>query len=289
MHLHKKFPAHNLKAVRVKRTAKRVVRRRAAKITKTFAALANTRLPIFFRFNAQHVHGKVAALCVVHNIHRHAHLIAHLFFRLAKNQMLSDDGGVCRNCAGTEFVVDYGCGECCCDRCGCVASRLMVASASYKQVFDLNGTRVDQAPLVEMYSTAAFSTTALDDAVAELFRNKNSAPYKRRTYFSERLSQWQMREPAIDRVDFKEIEDLYEEYNGGKYQAWRTMELDNPWRKVPIWTLDREFTKEDCRTLLWEIDRRRISYNEKPYFVKKYLVSFFAFLSSRAFCSAAHT
>lgn len=181
--------------------------------------------------------------------------------------MQSENAGACRNCGGCDFAVDYACGECCCEGCGCVDSRLMVASASFKQTFDLNGTRVEQAPLVEMFSSAAFSTTAADELLAERLRATASAPYKRRTYFSERLSQWQSREPAIDRVDFEEIRTLYQEYNGGKHQAWKTMAVDNPWRKVPIWSLDRAFSKEDCRTLLWEIDRRRVALKQRAYFV----------------------
>jgi hypothetical protein len=158
----------------------------------------------------------------------------------------------------------------------------MVASASFKQTFDINGTRVDKAPLVEMFTQAAFSTTAADDLSGEKARCAGSAPYKRRTYFSERLSQWQSREPSIENIDFKEIQALYDEYTGGKSQLWKLMSEDNPWRKVPIWQLDREFTKEDCRTLLWEIDRRRAKHGERPYFVKKYLVSFFCFFLSFA-------
>lgn len=188
--------------------------------------------------------------------------------------MQSENAGACRNCGGCDFAVDYACGECCCESCGCVDSRLMVASASFKQTFDLNGTRVEQAPLVEMFSQAAFSTTAADELLAERLRATASAPYKRRTYFSERLSQWQSREPAIDRVDFEEIRALYQEYNGGKHQAWKTMSLDNPWRKVPIWSLDRAFSKEDCRTLLWEIDRRRVALKQRAYFVVNLIVCY---------------
>ena len=49
--------------------------------------------------------------------------------------------GSCANCGNTSYIVDYERGDRVCDECGCVDSRLMVATANYSQVFDQSGTR----------------------------------------------------------------------------------------------------------------------------------------------------
>jgi len=175
-----------------------------------------------------------------------------------------DGYGACRNCTGTDYLVDTERGECTCASCGCVNADavLMVASARYKELYDCNGNRQFQAPLVETLRGGVYSETA-SDYLAQQVAQTTSAPYQRATYFAERISQWRGLEPSIDTSDFADIRKLYHRYT-------------NKWGLYPEqqrWEPDYCLSKEDTRQLLWEIDRQRVKDGMKPYFVKKYLVS----------------
>jgi hypothetical protein len=173
-----------------------------------------------------------------------------------------DDYGNCRNCGAADYHVDAARGECSCVECGAVYddARLMVASARYKELYDGTGNRRFQAPLVEHLRSGVYVENAAM-AKAELRNEKHSAPYQRATYFAERISQWRGDEPAIPPEDFAEIESLYCRYSSGVG------------RDGSRWERGHCLSKEDTRQLLWEIDDARRSRKERPYFVKKYLVS----------------
>jgi len=83
-------------------------------------------------------------------------------------------------------------------------------------------------------------------------RSTVSAPYKRETYFAERLSQWREQEPGIDVNDSIRIDRIYAEL---KRDAWRDK---------------TRFEKEDCRQLLFMLDQR----HRVKRFVTKYLEKF---------------
>jgi hypothetical protein len=115
-------------------------------------------------------------------------------------------------------------------------------------------------------------------------RRKNSPPYKRETYFSERISQWQLTEPDIDEDHWRVINAKWEQWTGRFWSA----EYPGPLPRFASarWTRDKRgnmrcnlvLTKEMCRQLLWAIDDEiRAIGNGKPIFVKKYLVSCFNF------------
>lgn len=101
------------------------------------------------------------------------------------------DGDNCRNCGCGEFVADYQRGNVVCVECGCedAYGQLQVADATYDDCVDAFGCRIFAAPPREsVVSGAYFTTPALERAVAASTR-KNSPPYKRETYWSERISQ----------------------------------------------------------------------------------------------------
>lgn len=179
------------------------------------------------------------------------------------------DGDNCRNCGCGEFVADYQRGNVVCVECGCedAYGQLQVADATYDDCVDAFGCRIFAAPPREsVVSGAYFTTPALERAVAASTR-KNSPPYKRETYWSERISQWRMLEPGIPVDDMQRICEAYE-FIAGRYEDGfhpkskiheRFKHLAGTWlrdkygcvRPNPRHVLD----KEDCRAILWSIDR----------------------------------
>jgi len=179
--------------------------------------------------------------------------------------MDNDDLCACENCASMDFIVDYERGDRVCSGCGAVADRLMVSVASYREVFDRTGTRVQQVALSESYRSGAFTENVLDArSQARQQCATKSAPYKASTYFAERISQWRSKEPEIPAWDWRTITDMFDEFTGHLQQS----------KLPPMWQRDRELCKEDIRLLLWEIDKREPTA-AKRCFVKKYLVSLF--------------
>jgi hypothetical protein len=176
-----------------------------------------------------------------------------------------DGYGQCRNCLGSDYLVDAERGECTCALCGCVNGDavLLVASARYKELYDCSGNRQFQAPLVETVRAGVYSETPAD-VIARQTSQTQSAPYQRATYLAERISQWRGLEPSIPHEDFRDIERLYNRYTN----KWGIFPEEQQWE--PNYCL----SKEDTRKLLWEIDRQRVKADMKPYFVKKYLEKF---------------
>lgn len=187
---------------------------------------------------------------------------------------MDDDGfvvGSCENCEGTDFIVDYERGDRICAACGAVDSRLMVATSNFKEVFDCQGTRVQFAPTSETFRCGAYHEE-LGDAIAQErdARRTKSAPYKAITYFSERISQWRMQEPGIPPADWDAIEQMHRCFIGTHlYYSHRQYAGDHYFE--PRWEPDKEhFSKEDVRTLLWEIDKREPVEAERRFVVSKF-------------------
>lgn len=145
--------------------------------------------------------------------------------------------------------------------CGCVdeRQRLLLAASSYRSTFDEFGCRKQSAPLQESAVVGAYLADV--DLSAALARGGMgpSAPYRRETYFAERISQWRGHEPAIPDDDFSLIKARYWEFTG----QW-----PSPKQR---WARNHVLSKDDCRALLWDLDNERASYT---YFVKKYLEKF---------------
>lgn len=136
-----------------------------------------------------------------------------------------------------------------CSGCGAVQCGIYVVGGTYSSIFDEDGNKRVGAPKSENYIPGDCAEVC-DPPVATL-RSTNSAPYKRQTYFSERVSQWRMQEPDIDEDDWLAIETTF---FAGKF------------------TTDGKITKEDVRSVLRAVDNKL--EGERPRFVRKYLEKF---------------
>lgn len=215
--------------------------------------------------------------------------------------MLAD--GACFNCGCCDFVVDFEKGDRVCVECGCCdPGRLAVHTEGYKATHNAWGHRAQFVNVQETVPSGAYYENCLDAVAAERNRRSNSPPYRRETYWSERISQWRMREPDIDAADFARIL--------AKWHDFTARFGGTPRFAGAVWTaVDRcsyVLDKEDCRELLWSIDEEitrdkvdtgQLTYAQKriyehqgidvaaigkPFFVKKYLVSlshFFPFFT----------
>lgn len=91
---------------------------------------------------------------------------------------------VCANCGCASFCLDYARGDCVCTDCGaCDNGRLAVATGYY--VDPATGYAV-RAP---SYAGVAVVTDAATYVEEQTRSFKASTPYKRETYWSERISQ----------------------------------------------------------------------------------------------------
>lgn len=173
----------------------------------------------------------------------------------------------CENCGSPRYVVDYQRGDNVCEDCGAVApDHLMLAVDTYKSQYDCSGTRIPYAPAQESIPAGAYYEDCRDGAAQEAASHGKSAPYRRATYFSERVSQWRQTEPDINRDDLRAIFRFYDTLVG-RYGE----EL----REYPDGHI---LTKEDTRKLLWRLDNDEVAAGRKPRFVKCYLVSDLTFL-----------
>lgn len=179
----------------------------------------------------------------------------------------------CANCGADDFAVDAERGDCVCRDCGAVDRiPITVGGNGYSARLDGSG---NQIPGVHGYESINGASIVLEPPPSKKQRKGTSPPYRRDTYFAERISQWRMLEPGIPASDMQEIERAYEHFT----DKWglRGGETIFPGAK---WTRTERglscsyvIDKEDCRKLLWHIDADRKSTGRKPYFVKKYLVS----------------
>lgn len=230
--------------------------------------------------------------------------------------MTDVEEGHCLNCNNDEYIVDWERGTCVCSRCGFVdPNPLMVAGNPFSECHDEEGGALDGACGYEAVRCGAYSESVCD-AIAENRkhrRNSCSPPYRRDTYWSERISQWRQLEPEIPSEDAELIERKWEQFTGRYRQPSDPLPKfqDATWeRTAGTWNLrcTHMLSKEDCRQLLWAIDEDRARYRldpssiswdqqrlyqfaevdpaslGKPVFVKRYLVSFIFLM---CFCSAS--
>ena len=197
-----------------------------------------------------------------------------------------DDGGRCSNCECLDWVVDYHSGFSACAECGCCDSdRILVCTQSYKATFADDGNRLVGAGVSESYPNGAIVTTMAAELATILRCNSNSPPYKRQTYFSERISQWRMLEPEISATDMQQITDEWHTLTGRYDRSSEPVFIGAEWYWDSDWQqrCDYVLNRDQCRQLLWGIDteiQRPLGESgkpiNKPYFVKKYLEKFFS-------------
>lgn len=129
--------------------------------------------------------------------------------------------GQCPNPTCTHSVItsDYTTGDRIC-RCGCVVGRVYLVAHSYKSIFTDDKTVRRNAPPQGFWPVGAACVDEpppdykrfpkyLDQAEHIEGAKKNSAPYKRRTYCNERLSQWRRQEPPVPPMHMLEIKLTY--------------------------------------------------------------------------------
>ncbi|MGB0548745.1 MAG: hypothetical protein ACPGR8_06385 [Limisphaerales bacterium] len=149
----------------------------------------------------------------------------------------------CDNCGNVRsFASDYRSGDRYCTVCGLVLGRVMVVSNGYKSVFDSHGNIRVGARGADMFTRGQ----VLLDSGAHHVRRSKSAPYKRATYFAERITQWCQREP---RIDWKVRLTIDRAYRAGRYAARYVL------------------TKRDVRAIV----RDAAAQTQTPRFVDKYL------------------
>lgn len=186
-----------------------------------------------------------------------------------------EDEGQCVNCGTDEFLFDYRRGSVTCAECGCVErSSLTLHTAHLPNTYNVLGSNVPGPLVHETAPVGEFSLSVVHaKAEAAKFRS-NSPPYRRETYWSERCSQWQLREPEIDYYDMERIRDKWDEFRG----KFADPNCDDEFLRNQKWPKDHVMDKDNCRTVLWAIDCDIPKFGgTKPYFVKKYLVSLFFF------------
>lgn len=160
----------------------------------------------------------------------------------------------CVNCGSDLFITDYARGNCHCAECGCVIVDQIAVSSG--PCYDMARDRVVYAPPHPVSAICGF----LDEGplVQPPEKRHKSQPYRRETYFNERISQWRMNEPEIP----------YDDLDSIKWQ-WKSMYPEGD--KLDV-------SKEECRLLLRKCDDQLVGWTgQRPYFVKKYLVSNFLF------------
>lgn len=150
----------------------------------------------------------------------------------------------CNNCGGSDRFSDNKGGYILC-ACGAVIDTIRIAAPRYKEVFDRNGSIRHNAPKAEAFDYGSFVL----DVCPPRIRKSNSAPYKRLTYWGERLSQWRMREPQIPDNHWNHILDTWERVSKGEFD---------------FNAVDKEFIREILRLVDEELQTT-------PRFKKKYL------------------
>ncbi len=191
-----------------------------------------------------------------------------------------ENGDLCGNCGCSSFVLDYERGDAYCEECGCCdEARLQKDAAGFKETHDEHGGLLVGACVYETGSSGATVTDAATERAVASKTRHNSPPYRRATYWSERISQWRMVEPNIDAADLQLISDKWAVLTGKYFNPAFTF---NPHFPAPVfegcvWERDAVtgvlrcsyvIDKEDCRQLLWAIDEDINSVGDrKPFFV----------------------
>lgn len=163
----------------------------------------------------------------------------------------------CGNCGGVVFAANATTGDVYCIACGGIDQRLLVDAPTFSELFDSYGNLRQFCPKGEIYHAGEHCE---DVGAAQPLRSSNSAPYRRATYWAERISQWRQNEPSIPADDWQAIS-----------HAYITFTSDGPLSK---WSLDYTLAKDDIRELLRSCDKQLEQRKVRTRFVRRYLVSF---------------
>lgn len=154
----------------------------------------------------------------------------------------------CDNCNGNEYVTDYHTGDVFCFTCGAVLQqRLMVNTQSRDAAFDATGTAGGRRVQLSYYPVGQAIVNEVPQHAAP-----KSAPYQRRTYFNERLSQFAQREPRIDAEHVFVISAKYRELVSQ--------------RAITAYKL----SDRDVRKILRLVDKEQRARNEWHRYAEKY-------------------
>lgn len=194
------------------------------------------------------------------------------------------DEGLCRGCGGADFIWSIAHGDAVCACCGCCDPQ-RIAVDHYRAPRRARDGTVAAAGAAPPPGDGA--VVNVHDARLEAAANRrNSAPYRRTTYWSERISQWQQNEPEIPADDWRIIESKWRDLSN-RYGLTPPADVKFPGGWEGSKFLGAPVTKDDCRTLLWAIDRDRRALGQRPQFVKRYLVSALLRLLCCLSCSSA--
>lgn len=177
--------------------------------------------------------------------------------------------GPCHVCNHHIWLVDAARGDYVCRGCGAVQDGVRIGCTSVKE----REQAYSQGHLVRNEHLAAIGEPGP-------CKRSRSAPYKRITYFSERISQWAQCEPEIPEDDWHWILDAYNEWcftNKGRYP--RVLPTPAQLRTTSV-QIPGTFllTKEEVRSLLVLVETRDYSQfidfeDDRPkvgHYVKKY-------------------
>lgn len=164
----------------------------------------------------------------------------------------------CGNCGGVVFAANATSGDVYCIACGGVDERLLVDAATFDELFDAYGNLRQFRAKGAVYH-AGEHREIVD--TPRSFRSSNSAPYRRATYWAERISQWRQSEPPISDDDWATIS-----------HAYIAATSDGPVSKK--WDLSYVLCKDDIRELLRTCDKQLEARKLRTRYVRRYLVSF---------------
>lgn len=149
----------------------------------------------------------------------------------------------CDNCGGNNFRVDHVGGIVLCADCSLVVPDGHLASCLQRPEYPRK--RLSRA---KRRFKKAFPSAAVRAVMARR-EGKASAKYQPATYWRELWRLFRGQEPVVPDDDFR----LIEEHCVARFGT--------------------QLTKDDLRIVLHDIDRDRATRKQRPYFVRKYLVS----------------
>lgn len=165
----------------------------------------------------------------------------------ARSDVWVEHGG-CSNCGHAIWIVDGTSGDYVCRNCGAVqqggAILLNVRSAKDRE------RDYSQGRLVRDEHVQGFGDPGPS-------KRSRSAPYKRITYFSERISQWAQREPPIPEAHWRFIEDAFYQWceargePAAQYKLPTRAQLRRTMVQLPGTKL---LDKEEVRSILQLVD-----------------------------------
>lgn len=163
----------------------------------------------------------------------------------------------CGNCGGVVFATNATAGDVYCIACGGIDERLLVDAPTFDELFDAYGNLRQFRPKGEVYHAGLHCESV---GAAQSLRSSNSAPYRRATYWAERISQWRQNEPPIADDDWHAISHAYIAFTSGG--------------ALNKWDLSYVLCKDDIRELLRSCDKQLEQRKVRTRYVRRYLVSF---------------